>query len=40
MEKDSGKSALTKGVFSEKTFAHILEEGESDYDDYTQEDLE
>ena len=27
-------------MFSEQTFAHVLEEGEPDYDDHTQVDLE
>ena len=40
MEKNSGESTLTKGVFSEQTFTHVLEEGEPDYDDYTEIDLE
>ena len=40
MEKNSGESFSLKGVFSEQTFAHVLEEGEPDYDDYTQVDLE
>ena len=40
MEKNLGESTLTKGVFFEQTFAHILEEGEPDYDDYTEIDLE
>ena len=40
MEKNSGESTLTKAVFSEQTFAHILEEGQPDYDDYTEIDLE
>ena len=40
MEKNSGESTSTKGVFSEQTFAHILEEGEPDYDNYTEIDLE
>ena len=40
MEKNSGVSTSPKGVFSEQTFAHVLEEGEPNYDDYTQVDLE
>ena len=40
MEKNLGESTLTKGVFSEQTFAHVLEEGEPDYDNYTEIDLE
>ena len=40
MEKNSGESPLPGGVFSEQTFAHVLEEGEPNYDDYTEVDLE
>ena len=40
MEKNSGESTSTKGVFSEQTFAQVLEKGEPDYDDYTEIDLE
>ena len=40
MEKNSGESTSTKGLFSEQTFAHILEEGEPNYDNYTEIDLE
>ena len=40
MEKNSGESSSSKGVFSEQTFTHVLEEGEPDYNNYTQVDLE